>query len=57
MATQAVPGTVIAAGKEGVDVATGEGVLRLLEVQLPGGKPQPAASFVNGRRLAGVRLG
>ncbi len=56
-APRAAPGTVIAAGKQGVDVATGEGVLRLLELQLPGGKPQPAASFVNAHDLSGVRLG
>ncbi len=34
----ATPGTVIATHKESVDIATGEGVLRLLELQLPGAK-------------------
>ncbi len=55
-AAEAPPGTVIAAGKQGVDVATGEGVLRLLRLQLPGGKPQDAASFVNAHAIAGQVL-
>jgi methionyl-tRNA formyltransferase len=52
----AEPGTVLGAGREGVDVATGSGVLRLLEVQAAGGRVQAAADFANGRDL-GVRLG
>ena len=40
-------GTLLAATKEGVDVATGEGVLRLVRVQLPGGKPLSACEFIN----------
>ena len=51
------PGTVLAAGRQGIDVATGAGVLRLLEVQPAGGKPVAAADFANGRRLAGARFG
>lgn len=54
---QAVPaGTVIAEGKAGIDVQTGDGVLRILSLQLPGGKRLDAAQFLNGRSLLGVQL-
>ena len=44
----AAPGTVLRATADGVDIATGEGVLRLLELQRAGGKRQPAAVFIQG---------
>lgn len=54
----AAPGTVVAANKDGVDVTTGDGALRLLEVQLPGGRRIPAREFAQQRReLVGTRLG
>jgi methionyl-tRNA formyltransferase len=52
------PGKVVRAGKEGIDVGTGDGLLRLTQIQLPGGKPLDAAAFLNaGRNLEGVILG
>jgi methionyl-tRNA formyltransferase len=52
------PGTVIAATKEGIDVAAGEGAVRLLVVQTPGKKPMPAADFVRGHHVQpGDRMG
>ena len=51
------PGTVLAAGREGLDVATGKGVLRVLELQPAGGRVLPAADFARGRELKGVRFG
>jgi methionyl-tRNA formyltransferase len=53
----APPGTVLREGPSGIVVATGSGVLRLTEVQLPGGKPLSVAAFLNARQLAGRRLG
>lgn len=39
---------VLRAGAEGIDIATGQGTLRLLELQRPGGKRQSAAIFMTG---------
>lgn len=51
------PGAVVLEGRSGLAVATGDGLLRLLRVQLQGGKPLDAASFRAGRRdLAGAVL-
>jgi methionyl-tRNA formyltransferase len=43
------PGTVLRATKEGIDVACGEGVVRVLRLQVPGGKPLGVREFLNGR--------
>lgn len=55
--TRARPGEVLAAGREGIDVACGEGILRLSRLQAPGGRALDAAAFLNGRPLrAGARF-
>ncbi|MDY6919278.1 MAG: methionyl-tRNA formyltransferase [Pseudomonadota bacterium] len=45
----AEPGTVLAVHKDSLDVATGAGTLRLLELQLPGAKRMPVAAILNAR--------
>jgi methionyl-tRNA formyltransferase len=42
------PGSVLRADASGIDIATGNGVLRLLELQKAGGKRQPVDVFVCG---------
>jgi methionyl-tRNA formyltransferase len=42
--------TILRASHEGIDIATGEGVLRILQVQLPGGKVMSVADFYNSHR-------
>jgi methionyl-tRNA formyltransferase len=55
--TGQAPGTVLSAGREGIDVATGKGVLRILDMQAAGGRAQSASDFANGRALNGARFG
>lgn len=46
---QAAPGTLLRARRQGVDVACGQGVLRITRLQLPGGKPLPVDAVLNAR--------
>jgi methionyl-tRNA formyltransferase len=57
MATELPPGGVLTAGKTGIDVACGAGVLRILAVQLAGARQVSAIDFINAHPLEGVRLG
>lgn len=57
MTTNAAAGTVLSCGREGIDVAAGEGVLRLLQVQPSGKKVMAAADFANAHHLDGQVLG
>ncbi len=45
-------GRVRAVGREGVDIQCGEGILRLLQLQRPGGRMLPADEFLRGYRLS-----
>jgi len=54
--TDLEPGIVNCHNKN-IDVATGKGLLRLYEVQLPGGKRMMAQAFLNAHNLNGVKLG
>ena len=46
------PGEVLSVGEAGVEVACGEGALRLTELQRAGGKRLPAAAFLSGHPIA-----
>ncbi|MUH73564.1 methionyl-tRNA formyltransferase [Psychrosphaera haliotis] len=47
--TNAAPGTILSADKNGIAIATGKGVLNIMQLQPPGKKPMSASDFVNGR--------
>ena len=51
--TDAGPGAIIAASKQGIDVACGElqHILRILELQPPGGKRMTAAAYLAGHPI------
>ena len=55
--TEGKPGEVIAESRDGIDVQTGEGILRLQQLQLPGGKALSADQFLNAHSLLGTQLG
>ncbi|WP_369978990.1 methionyl-tRNA formyltransferase [Xanthomonas bundabergensis] len=44
------PGTVLAASRQGIDIACGQGALRLRVLQREGGKAITAADYLNARR-------
>jgi methionyl-tRNA formyltransferase len=50
-AHDSIAGTVLAAGKAGIDIATGDRILRLLELQKPGGRRMSAAEYLNANSL------
>lgn len=48
--THATPGTILNAGKAGLDIATSKGIFRILTAQLPGGRVLPIADILNAHR-------
>jgi methionyl-tRNA formyltransferase len=49
-------GTIVAARRSGIDVATGDGVLRLLKVQPPSGRVMDAEAYLAAHPLSGVQF-
>ena len=53
-----IPGKVISAEPAGIDVATGDGVLRLKVIQMPGKKRTSVEDFLRGNKFeTGIQLG
>jgi methionyl-tRNA formyltransferase len=53
----APPGAVIGTSREGIDVSTVDGILRVIRLQMPGKRPVTAQEFLNARDVAGARFG
>ena len=51
------PGEIVAESRDGIDVQTGKGLLRVQQLQLPGGKALSAGQFINAHSLLGTQLG
>lgn len=52
--TAAVPGSIVEAGRAGIDVATGNGVLRLTRIQPPSGRAMDVEAYLAAHSLAGA---
>jgi methionyl-tRNA formyltransferase len=50
----AAPGTIVAATGDGIDVATGDGVLRLLRIQPPSARAMDVKAYLAAHSLAGA---
>lgn len=55
--TQMAPGSILKKGKSGIWVATGDGVLNILELQLEGKKRMEVQAFLNGYNLTAEKFG
>jgi methionyl-tRNA formyltransferase len=50
----AAPGSIVAAGRNGIDVATGGGVLRLKRIQPPAGRAMDVEAYLAAHSVAGA---
>lgn len=53
----APPGSVIGTSRQGIDISTADGILRVIRLQMPGKRPVTAQEFLNARDVAGARFG
>lgn len=49
--TDSVPGSIVSAGKEGIEIACADGTVLIKELQAPGGKRLAAAEYLKGHPL------
>ena len=49
--TDAAPGTILAVGGDGIDVAAGGGVLRVTQIQMPGKKRVAVKEYLKGNSI------
>jgi methionyl-tRNA formyltransferase len=54
-ATDAIPGSLVATHRDAIDIATGDGVLRIHELQREGGRRVAVRDWLNARREAASR--
>ncbi|MBU0499822.1 MAG: methionyl-tRNA formyltransferase [Gammaproteobacteria bacterium] len=54
---EGVAGAVVASGPAGIDVMTGQGLLRITRLQMPGKRAMEAADFLNAHSVEGLVLG
>lgn len=45
------PGTILASGQQGLDIAAGTGILRVTEIQAPGRKRTPVRDYLRGNSI------
>ncbi|WP_456372168.1 methionyl-tRNA formyltransferase [Thiolapillus sp.] len=53
----AEPGTVMSATRDGIDVSTGDALLRVTRLQMPGKRAMDARDFINSQSIQGIVLG
>jgi methionyl-tRNA formyltransferase len=57
--SSAAPGTIVAADKKGIQIATSDGILNIIQLQPSGKKAMSAQDLLNSRRewfIEGTRL-